>query len=66
MAGEATNERTTDGYAGPDAGGGQLETSVARGRGAGTPVALLGSVASLVWGALAVLAAVVLLIWWLA
>ena len=43
---------------------GSSSASVARGRGAGTPFALLGSVAFLVWGAVAGLAVLLLLIWW--
>jgi hypothetical protein len=65
MAEQTTTRHQTEGR--PDgSGAGQLETSVARGRGAGGLVGLLGSVAFLVWGAFAVLAVVVLLIWWLA
>jgi hypothetical protein len=64
MAGQSTTrERTEDRT---DGGAGQLETAVARGRGAGGMLGLLGSVAFLVWGAFAVLAVLVLLIWWLA
>ena len=66
MADETRKDRTQGRYGGPHARAGQLETSVARGRGARMPFALLGSVAFLVWGVLAVLAVLVLLIWWLA
>ena len=67
MADEARrNDRRADRGDRADAGTGQLEASVARGRGAGTPFALLGSVAFLVWGAVAGLAVLLLLIWWLA
>ena len=61
-----TGHETEDRSVGPDGRAGQLETSVARGRGAGGLAGLLGSVAFLVWGAFAVLAVLVLLIWWLA
>ena len=64
MAGQTTTRQRTEGRADSDAG--PLETSVARGRGAGGMLGLLGSVAFLVWGAFAVLAVLVLLIWWLA
>ena len=64
MAGRTTTRERTEG--GADSGAGQLETSVARGRGAGGMLGLLGSVAFLVWGAFVVLAVLVLLIWWLA
>jgi hypothetical protein len=66
MAGETRRDRTTGRDTVPESRAGELEATVARGRVAGTPFALLGSVAFLVWGALAVLAAVLLLIWWLA
>ena len=64
MAGQTTTRQPTEGKAARDAG--QLETSVARGRGAGGMAGLLGSVAFLVWGVSLVLAVLVLLIWWLA
>ena len=65
MADEAgRNDRRADRGDRADAGTGQLEASVARGRDARTPFALLGSVAFLVWGAVAVLAVLLLLIWW--
>ena len=66
MAEQTTTRHRTGRSDDPGAGAGQLETSVARGRGAGGLFALLGSVAFLVWGAFAVLAVLVLLIWWLA
>lgn len=62
-----TTRHGTEGRSdGPDGRAGQLETSVARGRGAGGMAGLLGSVAFLVWGAFVVLAVLLLLIWWLA
>ena len=63
---EQTTTRTESRREGSHDGAGQLETSVARGRGAGGMFALLGSVAFLVWGTFALLAVLVLLIWWLA
>jgi len=64
MADETRNDRTR-GVDGGQAGTGQLEASVARGRDAGGMFALLGSVGLLIWGVLAVLVVVLLLIWWL-
>jgi hypothetical protein len=64
MAGQTTTRERTEGKS--DSGAGQLGTFVARGRGAGGMLGLLGGVAFLVWGAFAVLAVLVLLIWWLA
>jgi hypothetical protein len=66
MADETGKHRTQGSYGRPEGRAEQLETTVARGRGAGMPFALLGSVAFLVWGVLAILAVLVLLIWWLA
>lgn len=66
MADETRKDRTPGRYDGPDGRVEQLEATVARGRGTGMPFALLGGVAFLVWGVLAVLAVLVLLIWWLA
>jgi hypothetical protein len=66
MADETTKDRTPGRNDGLDGRAAQLEATVARGRATGTPFALLGSVAFLVWGVLAVLVVLVLLIWWLA
>ena len=66
MADETAKDRTRGRNDGPDGPAAQLEANVARGRGTGMPFALLGSVAFLVWGVLAVLVVLVLLIWWLA
>jgi hypothetical protein len=67
MAEQTTEGHRREGRSDGSAGrAGQLETSVARGRGAGGMFALLGSVAFLVWGAFAVVAVLVLLVWWLA
>jgi hypothetical protein len=67
MAEQTTTRHRTEGRTdGSDGGAGQLERSVVRGRGAGGMLGLLGSVAFLVWGAFAVLAVLLLLIWWLA
>lgn len=41
------------------------ETNVARGRSPATPFVLLGSVAAVVWAAVAIVSLAALLIWWL-
>ena len=46
--------------------GESVEDVVRRGRWSGTPWVMLGSVAAFVWLAVAVVAAVALLVWWLA
>ncbi|HEY7380928.1 MAG TPA: hypothetical protein VH572_06935 [Gaiella sp.] len=43
-----------------------LEETVARGREAKTPFALLGGVAAVLWTAVGIVSAAALLIWWLA
>lgn len=42
------------------------QQALARGRAAGTPFALLGSVATAIWSVLALVAGAVLVVWWLA
>ena len=44
---------------------GPTEKAVAQGRSAATPFALLGGVALAIWAVVAVVAAVLLLVWWL-
>ena len=44
---------------------GPTEKAVTQGRTAGTPFALLGGVALAIWAFVAVVAAVLLLVWWL-
>ena len=44
---------------------GPTEKAVTQGRAAGTPFALLGGVALAIWAFVAVVAAVLLLVWWL-
>jgi hypothetical protein len=53
--------------ASPDASdpAGPTEESLARGRASGMPFVLLGGVAFVIWSVVALVAAVVLLIWWL-
>ena len=46
--------------------GESVETAVERGRWAGTPFAVLGTVAAGIWLVGGVVAATVLLVWWLA
>ena len=46
--------------------GESVETAVERGRWAGTPFAVLGTVAAGIWLVGGVVAAAVLLVWWLA
>jgi hypothetical protein len=41
------------------------ETAVARGRASGTPFVLLGGVALVIWAVVAIVAAALLLVWWL-
>lgn len=41
------------------------EEAVARGRASGTPFVLLGGTALVIWGVVAVVAAMVLVLWWL-
>jgi hypothetical protein len=43
-----------------------VEDAVRRGRWSGTPFVLLGSVALTIWLVVAVVAGIVLLVWWLA
>jgi hypothetical protein len=67
MAERTTTRHETEGRSdGPNGPAGQVETTVARGRGVAGMAGLLGSVAFLVWGAFLVLAVLLLLIWWLA
>ena len=42
------------------------EETVTRGRASGTPFVLLGGVALVIWSIVAIVAAVLLLVWWLA
>ncbi len=44
---------------------GPTETAVARGRASGTPFMLLGGVALVIWAVVAIVAAALLLVWWL-
>lgn len=44
---------------------GPTEKAVTQGRSAATPFALLGGVALVIWAVVAVMAAVLLLVWWL-
>jgi hypothetical protein len=44
---------------------GRTETAVARGRASGTPFMLLGGVALVIWAVVAIVAAALLLVWWL-
>jgi hypothetical protein len=44
---------------------GPVEDAVTRGRSAGTPFVLLGGVALTIWTVVALVAAVLLLLWWL-
>lgn len=44
---------------------GPTEEAVARGRAAGTPFILLGSVAVTIWTVVAIVTAAALLVWWL-
>ena len=44
---------------------GPTEKAVARGRAAGTPFVLLGSVAVTIWAVVAIVTAAVFLVWWL-
>ena len=46
--------------------GDSLEDTVRRGRWSGTPWVALGSVAAVIWLTVAVVAGLVLLVWWLA
>ena len=46
--------------------GESVETAVERGRWAGTPFAVLGTVAAGIWLVAGVVVAAVLLVWWLA
>ena len=46
--------------------GESVEDVVRRGRWSGTPFVLLGSVAASIWLVVAVVAAIALLVWWLA
>jgi hypothetical protein len=46
--------------------GESMEDVVRRGRWSGTPFVLLGSVAASIWLVVAVVAAIALLVWWLA
>lgn len=46
--------------------GDSMEDVVRRGRWSGTPFVLLGSVAATIWLVVAVVAGLVLLVWWLA
>lgn len=43
-----------------------LEQALARGRAPATPFVLLGSVAAIVWAAVALVTVAALLVWWLA
>ncbi len=54
-----TESREISGSAGP------TERAVTQGRTAGAPFALLGGVALAIWAFVAVVAAVLLLVWWL-
>jgi len=45
--------------------GDSVEDTVRRGRWSGTPFVLLGSVAASIWLVVAVVAGIVLLVWWL-
>lgn len=44
---------------------GPTERAVTQGRSAGTPFALLGGVALAIWAVVALVAALLLLVWWL-
>ncbi|HEX2302295.1 MAG TPA: hypothetical protein VHH57_01620 [Gaiella sp.] len=44
---------------------GPTEATLARGRASGTPFVLLGGVALVIWAVVAVVAAALLLVWWL-
>lgn len=61
VAEEAADDVASDVSSPPDTS----EESVARGRGSGTPFALLGGVALVIWAIVAIVAAAVLLLWWL-
>lgn len=59
-----THDQPDDGPDRPRAGQ-SVEEQVARGRSPATPFVLLGSVAALVWAAVALVTLAVLLTWWL-
>jgi hypothetical protein len=60
---EGEPEPSTDDGPGEDV---SVEDAVRRGRWSGTPFVLLGSVAATIWLVVALVTAVVLLVWWLA
>ena len=57
----AADDGVSDASSPPDTTG----ESVVRGRGSGTPFVLLGGVALVIWAIVAIVAAAVLLLWWL-
>ena len=61
-------DRVEQGQPADDAPGPEesVEDAVRRGRWSGTPFVLLGSVALTIWLVVAVVAGIVLLVWWLA
>jgi hypothetical protein len=63
----STSRRETVETGPPESSGsaGTTEKAVAQGRSAGAPFVLLGGVALVVWAFVAVVAAVLLLVWWL-
>jgi len=62
-----TRERETEAAdpAEPTGPTGPTETAVARGRASGTPFVLLGGVALVIWAVVAIVAAALLVVWWL-
>ena len=54
-----------DPASGPSRPADSTEEAVARGRASETPFVLLGGVALVIWGIVAVVAAALLLLWWL-
>jgi len=57
----AADDVVSDASSPPDTTG----EAVVRGRGSGTPFVLLGGVALVIWAIVAIVAAAVLLLWWL-
>jgi hypothetical protein len=60
-----TTQRETEAADPAEPTGAPTETAVARGRASGTPFMLLGGVALVIWAVVAIVAAAVLLVWWL-
>ena len=63
MVDRVEQEEPADDAPGPEE---SVEDAVRRGKWSGTPFVLLGSVALTIWLVVAVVAGIVLLVWWLA